>query len=144
MKTFILEDDERRAVAMLEQLRVERPELEHVLVGTAADAIGFLERSLNDLVAIALDHDLPVYRDRSGVLIDAGTGREVADFLANRSPRCTVVLHSTNGPAVVGMRVVLEDAGWRTVRVVPYGDLEWSEEAWLPAMRLAIEAYPAR
>jgi hypothetical protein len=143
VKTFILEDDERRAAAMLTSLRDAFPELDHVLVGTAPDAVEFLEQSLAEVVAIALDHDLPIYRDSSNRLIDAGTGREVADFLCTQPPRCTVVLHSTNGPAVVGMREALESAGWKTTRVVPYGDLEWIEERWFPEFRAAIEHYLA-
>jgi adenylyltransferase/sulfurtransferase len=36
------------------------------------------------------------------------------------------------------MELLLTDANWRVRRVVPYGDLEWIREAWLPIVESEI------
>jgi hypothetical protein len=39
---------------------------------------------------------------------------------------------------------MLRDAGWKTRRVVPFGDVEWIERDWFFAMRRAIVGPIAR
>jgi hypothetical protein len=104
----------------------------------AAPMIAYLESKLKTTIVIALDHDLEFIQDANGSLTDPGTGRDVANFLADRPPTCPVVIHSTNSPAAVGIKMTLDEANWTTYRVVPFGDLEWISEIWIQAMRRAI------
>jgi hypothetical protein len=76
---------------------------------TSAGLITFLEQHLSETLIISLDHDLEVRSGPNGQLIDCGTGREVADYLAGKSPVCPVVLHSTNSAAVQGMEMALQE-----------------------------------
>ena len=71
-------------------------------------------------------------------MIDPGSGRDVADFLAARQPRFPVIVHSTNVPAVIGMLTVLTEAGWTTNRVIPEQGENWIARDWLPSLRNAI------
>ena len=41
-------------------------------------------------------------------------------------------------PSPIGMELVLQEAGWRTCRVSPCGDLQWVHDSWFPAIRRAI------
>ena len=103
----------------------------------SASMIDWLRQHLPQTLAIALDHDLELVADDSGHMTDPGTGREVAEFLAQQSPQCRVMIHSSNAVAAVGMETVLQDAGWTTSRVVPYDDLAWIGD-WFLALRKAI------
>jgi hypothetical protein len=105
---------------------------------TATEAINWLEGHLESAVCVSLDHDLEPHP--FAVDVDPGTGREVADFLARREPRCPVVIHSSNLDAAIGMQYVLEEHQWSVARLAPYGDLAWVNESWLPAIRNAIVA----
>jgi hypothetical protein len=93
---------------------------------------------LDGLRLIVLDHDLELLPAADGQLVDPGTGRDVADYLAAQAPVCPIVIHTTNAPAGVGMQTVLEEAGWTVTRVVPYGSHEWIGQTWLRAVRDAI------
>src|SRR2546423_12419540 len=104
----------------------------------AGEMIRFLDEHLADTLVISLDHDLDLKPGADGRCIDPGTGREVADYLAAKEPVCPVIIHTTNAPAAAGMELVLHDAGWQTRRVVPFGDMEWIETHWFPAVRRAI------
>ena len=97
--------------------------------------IDWLTQHLEEVIVISLDHDLDLVPGESGRFIDSGTGRDVADFLAQHAPCCPVVLHTTNQPAAQGMEMVLVDAGWHVRRVSPYGDMEWIDEVWFPTIR---------
>ena len=138
MKIIILEDNADRQEAMRACLVDRFYQYEIHFFDDSAEMIRFLDEHLADAIVIALDHDLDLKPGPEGRWIDPGTGREVADFLAERAPTCPVILHTTNAPAAVGMEAVLRDAGWKTRRVVPFGDLEWIETAWFSAMRRAI------
>lgn len=134
----ILEDDADRQAAMADCLEDRFPQYPIRFFATAAEMIWFLRRHLPEVLAIGLDHDLelvPVVRES---VLDSGTGRDVAEYLASETPACPVVIHTTNGPAGTGMEMVLQDAGWTTSRVVPYGDLDWVTETWFRTMRDAI------
>jgi hypothetical protein len=85
-----------------------------------------------------LDHDLELKPGPDGRLIDPGTGREVADYLARKEPACPVVIHSTNAAAAQGMATALTEARWQTYCVAPYGDLEWIPGPWFRAVRRAV------
>lgn len=74
-------------------------------------------------------------RGEPATVIDCGTGRQVADWLAAVPPTCPVIVHSSNEPCAAGMVATLADAGWPCRRLYPYGDLIWIEEAWAEAVR---------
>ena len=102
--------------------------------------IALLAERASETTLVSLDHDLKALRDADGKWRDAGTGRDVADWLARNGPACPVIVHSSNGFAARCMVLVLDDAGYRTERIVPWGDLDWVEASWLPAV---IEMLPA-
>lgn len=144
MKIAILEDDERRRVAMLDRLQDRMPRYETVFFADAAEMIQWLAKHLLDTLAISLDHDLELQQVGDGKTNDPGTDRQIADYLAQFGPQCPVVFHSTNAPAVAGMELTLREAGWTTYRVSPYDDLAWIPD-WFATIRRAIidSAQPA-
>jgi hypothetical protein len=138
LKIAILEDNGERQAKMAECLADRFYHYEARFFKTACDAIDFLGEHLSETIVISLDHDLEITTGQNGQMIDGGTGREVADYLAKRSPVCPVVIHSTNSAAVSGMEMVLQDAHWETKRVIPWGDLEWIPTQWFRTVRQAI------
>ncbi len=98
--------------------------------------ITWLKDHLPEVVLISLDHDLPV----SGATgADFGCGRDVADCLADLSPVCPVIVHSSNMLAAAGMVRVLKDANWPVWQTHPFGDLDWIAQAWRPQVAELIE-----
>ena len=135
LKIAILEDNADRRAAMEMRLADRFPQYPRFYFVAAQPMIEWLAEQIDEVILISLDHDLDLLPGEDGRLIDSGTGRDVADFLATHAPSSPIVLHTTNQPAAAGMEMVLEDAGWHVQRVVPYGDLEWIDEAWFPAIR---------
>ncbi len=75
---------------------------------------------------ISLDHDLepqPGYDD------DPGDGIDVARFLAEKTPVCPVIIHSSNGNRARWMLGEFELGGWNCRPVAPIGD-DWIEAYW--------------
>jgi CheY-like chemotaxis protein len=138
LKIVILEDNKDRQKVMADCLADRFHQYERRFFETSSEAIRFLDQHLSETIVIALDHDLELKEAQQGQLVDGGTGREVADFLASKSPVCTVLIHSTNSAAVQGMEMVLQEAHWETKRIIPWGDLEWIPSQWLRAIRQAI------
>jgi hypothetical protein len=138
MRIAVLEDNADRVRSMRACLADRFPMYELHFFGSARGMIEFLERHLSETLVVALDHDLELESAPNGSLVDPGTGRDVANFLAEQPPVCPIILHSTNTAAMAGMELVLKDAGWQTVRVVPFDDLSWIPTDWLRAMRRAI------
>ena len=138
MTIAILEDNEERTAAMLDCLRDKFRQYEARVLATSQEMIQFLQGSLSNTILISLDHDLELKPDGAGGMIDGGTGREVADFLATRAAVCPVVIHTTNSNAAVGMDAVLQESGWITYRVVPFDDTAWIATDWLKTVRRAI------
>ncbi len=143
MKIVILEDDQRRVEAMRDRLADRFYQFEHVFFDSSTELNEYLEKHLNEVIVLSLDHDLELKVDSTGTTNDAGTGREVADYLARQGPSCPVIIHSTNEFGALGMEGVLREAGWKTCRVTPFDDLLWVHEAWFPAIRRAIVRGPA-
>jgi hypothetical protein len=140
MKIAILEDNDERQAVMRDCLKDRFHQYEPHFFDSTAEMIAFLDRCLDSTILIALDHDLELRPGPDGKLIDPGTGRQVADYLARRPAVCPVVIHSTNSAAAVGMEMVLREAGWTTYRVLPFDDLEWIPAHWFPTVRRAIVA----
>lgn len=141
---IILEDNEERREAMLGRLRDRLPQYEVIFAATAIECIDWLHRRWESVLAISLDHDLDLICGPAGTWLEPGTGRQVADFLAERSPVCPVVIHSTNVSAVEGMQEVLEAGGWPVERIAPYGDVEWISEVWFPGLRSVMTDWTRR
>ncbi len=137
-KIVILEDNQDRTSAMRRCLEDCFADFEVAFFDEAAATTEYLRSHLPDTILICLDHDLELKPGNDGRLIDLGTGREVADFLVRQTPVCPVVIHTTNTAAGDGMEMALQEVGWQTRRVSPYGDLEWIPEQWLRAVRRAI------
>jgi hypothetical protein len=80
---------------------------------------------------ICLDHDL--FPENIGDP-DPGDGRDVANYLATKSPCCPTIIHSSNSMAANTMLYTLLDAGWDAERISPIGE-DWIESYWWPTVR---------
>jgi hypothetical protein len=138
LKIVILEDNEERQAIMRACLEDRFYMYEHRFFVDAAAMIHFLNDHLAEAIVISLDHDLDGGCDEYGRLIDVGTGRDVADYLATHVPVCPVVIHTSNSDCAIGMEQELHAARWQTRRVVPFDDLTWIEQAWFPVIRRII------
>ena len=134
----ILEDDRRRIEMMRSCLGEIAPAMDVSVFDSAHAMIAWLEAHLPDIALVSLDHDLPLPpaadADACEIADPYGTGRMVADYLAARTPCCPVIVHSSNVERAPGMTFALHRAGWTQRRVVPYEDLEWIREAWMPCV----------
>lgn len=137
---IILEDNAQRIAAMTAVLRELIPAARPVFFENARKMLAWLAEHLGEADLISLDHDLPFRRDEENRLIDCGTGREVADYLATLPPTCPVIVHSSNVECAAGMEFVLREAGWPCRRVHPRDDLAWIGDQWAEALRDYIRA----
>lgn len=138
MNIAILEDNKDRQQAMRSCLTDRFHQYGLRFFDDAADLIDFLDTHLGETIVLCLDHDLELKSNGSGKSVDPGTGRDVADYLAKKPPVCPVVIHTTNGPAAVGMEMVLKDANWKTHVVTPFDDMAWIPTVWFRTVRRAI------
>lgn len=138
MQILILEDNEDRRAIMQDCLHDRFHQYESVFFDDANTMRDYLKANLPSALVISLDHDLELKSVQNGDLIDTGTGREVADFLASQPPSCPVIIATTNSTAGESMEFLLRDARWETHRVYPWGGLEWISNQWFPAIRKAI------
>jgi hypothetical protein len=130
----ILEDESRRTETMRQAIETTIPGATLHFVDNAPEMIQWFTENLDQVALLSLDHDLDAVARPEARQFDPGTGRDVVDFLVTRAPTCPVILHSSNSEAVYGMKSALEEAGWRTERVVPFADLAWVDEEWLPKL----------
>jgi CheY-like chemotaxis protein len=138
MKIVILEDNMDRQSIMRACLADRFYTFDAHFFDDAAEMIRFLEEHLDETLVISLDHDLELKPGPDGRSTDPGTGREVADFLATKTPTCPVIIATTNSFAAEGVQEVLRNAGWKTRRIVPFDDMHWIETDWFFALRRAI------
>lgn len=138
MKIAILEDNEERQAAMQTCLTDRFHQFETCFFTGALAFIDFLNEHLSETIVVSLDHDLELIPDDSGRMIDPGTGRDVAEYLAQQAPVCPVVIHTSNSAAAQGMEMVLQEANWETHRVLPVDDLKWISDHWFRTIRRAI------
>lgn len=135
MTIVILEDDSARITAMTTVVRELLPTIRHIFFEDAIRMLAWLAEHLGEADLISLDHDLPIRRDEENQLIDCGTGRQVADYLAGLPPTCPVLVHSSNAPCAAGMEFVLREAGWPCRLVHPRDHLTWIGQEWAEAVR---------
>src|SRR5439155_8920756 len=107
-KIAILEDNEERKAAMLHCLEDKFYQFEKRFFDGPAEMLEFLKLYLPETIAISLDHDLELIPSPGGKMFDPGSGREVADFLAQQLPTCPVIIHTSNSSAAAGMEMVLQ------------------------------------
>jgi CheY-like chemotaxis protein len=138
MKIVILEDNQDRRAAMLDCVRDRFHRYETVFFDDAKEMQVYLDANLASALIISLDHDLELKSRPDGGMVDPGTGREVADFLARQPPTCPIIIATTNSAAGDGMEFVLRDASWQIHRVHPWGDLAWIAGSWFRTLRNAI------
>ncbi len=137
LKIAILEDNADRTVAMRAALADKLYMYEPHFLPTAPLMLTWLDRHLEETIAISLDHDLELPLsaiDRT----DPGDGRMVAKALAVQSPSCPVVIHTTNVACGDSMEAALIEGGWQTFRVTPCDDRHWIRATWLPLLREAL------
>jgi CheY-like chemotaxis protein len=146
MKIVILEDNPDRREAMARYLADRLYSFDAAYFESPQPMLAYLREHLGEAICISLDHDMELVDDGAGRLVDPGSGREVADFLAGHPPQCPVILHTTNTAAADGMASALTHTGWKVYRVAPWGDLEWVHVEWGRTVRRAIveAARPAR
>ena len=135
LKIAILEDNLDRRAAMKAWLDDRLYSYEHVFFDEAAEMIAWLEQHRDELLIVSLDHDLELKPTLDGRWADPGTGRMVADYLAEFPAVCPVLVHSSNGIAADGMVTVLQARGWAVDAVRPYADTQWINESWWPTFR---------
>jgi hypothetical protein len=138
MRIAILEDHEDRRAIMQSCLADRFFMYETRFFDDPTAMIQFLQKNLDQTLLVGLDHDLELKPGPAGQWTDPGTGREVANYLAQRQPVCPVVIHSSNAQAVLGMEMVLQASGWKTWRVVPFEDMDWIAKEWFRTIRRAI------
>ena len=138
MQIVILEDNAERRRLMREAVTDRFPQYDLRFFITAGETIAHLRENYENLLVIILDHDLDLIPVDGHRLIDPGSGRDVADFLATQPVVCPIVIHTTNAPAAVGMECVLHDSGWKTYRVIPVGEFKWIPKLWFQTVRNAI------
>lgn len=126
MKVFILEDQPKR-VARFQQV-VDRltSKIDLSCHRSAQSFIAAWGRDRSHVGIVSLDHDLYVEGDSDE---EPGDGLMVAQFLANFSPVCPVVIHSSNADRANVMAGVLESSGWKVHRVPAVGQ-DWIESDW--------------
>ena len=138
MKIAILEDNAERQAVMMSCLADRFYMFDAHFFDDSCEMVKFLKDNLAQTIVIALDNDLELKPGPDGKCIDPGSGCDVAEFLASKSPVCPVIIHTTNTNAAAKMQQALGDAGWKTRRVVPFEDMKWIETDWFFAMRRAI------
>lgn len=131
MLLAVLEDNADRIDAMRRALKRESPATEWVVHGTAQEMIEWLAKNLKRATMISLDHDLVLPKERETEGIEAGSGRDVSNFLCTQVPCCPVLIHSSNSTAASDMRVELREAGWTCDRISPSQNLEWIDSSWI-------------
>lgn len=128
---LMLEDDAERVGRFTNALRRADPALRLVVWRSARRMLGELADLLPSARLVSLDHDLePDPADPC----DPGDGLDLAKWLAERSPACPVIVHTSNGVRGDAMMGEFELAGWTARRVYPLGD-DWVEVDWYRVVR---------
>lgn len=132
----ILDDNEERIIEMQRVLADKFPFFDCHFSRTAPEQIAWLQEHGASAICLCLDHDLEP--PASHPTCDPGTGRDVVEFLIGGEAAFPVIVHTTNAHAGLAMMELLNECRWPAIRVMPYDDLQWIAEAWLPAVRQAI------
>ncbi|MBL4847233.1 MAG: hypothetical protein JKY65_17070 [Planctomycetes bacterium] len=117
---LVLLEDTPGRVRAVERWLEGRSELNLVHRSKAKDLIAWLEEHLANAVLISLDYHL------GGAGPGAGSGFDVALWLAKQEPSCPVIIHTSDGTAGGYLADALDAGGWKTVSSA------FSEESWGP------------
>jgi len=129
----ILEDEENRQIAMKEAL-IEIGE-KYCFFDNAPEMISWLEKNLETVKLICLDHDLGPNRQKDGEIFDPGDGRNVVNFLISKTQKCPVIIHTSNYLAAPEMICNLEANFWTVYRVFPFDNTSWVNISWFPLVK---------
>ncbi|MFY9223893.1 MAG: cyclic-phosphate processing receiver domain-containing protein [Blastocatellia bacterium] len=129
----ILEDEESRQIAMKKVL-IEIGK-EYCFFDNAPEMINWLEKNLEIVNLICLDHDLGPNRQKDGEIFDPGDGRDVVNFLISKFPKCPVIVHTSNYLAAPSMISALETSSWVVYRIFPFDNTSWIDISWFPLVQ---------
>jgi hypothetical protein len=133
MKALILEDDDERATAFVQEISDIDPKVEVMIWRSAHKMCQDLAAYLPITVLISLDHDLRTPDDRGQ---DPGSGMDVVKALSLLPTSCPVIVHTSNADASWSMINELTHSGWSVERVGPVGmGTKWVQTVWAPAVR---------
>jgi hypothetical protein len=127
-KLLLLEDSPRR-FGLFEGAARKIPNLTLHRWTNAPEFIRDLPNFLSGNCVLSLDYELT----GSGVE-NPGTGLDVTRFLASRSEKFPVILHTSDSYCAGLMAAQLQSAGWKTYRITPAG-IDWAERSWLPKVQ---------
>jgi ADP-ribosylglycohydrolase len=133
---LILEDNDERISAFSVVVAGMVPECQLRLWRDAPSFMAEARAWLPQASLISLDHDL---NPQPGASQDPGTGLEVATWLAQQTPVCPVIVHSSNHERVESMVNELRFGGWTWERVGPWGS-DWIAGAWRRKAGALLEA----
>ncbi|EMB17931.1 hypothetical protein [Rhodopirellula europaea] len=91
----------------------------------AHELLRWFPGNIDSVVAVSLDCDLDTTTARDSM--DAGSGDDVANFLAPLTPHFPIVIHSSNAMRAPAMHMTLALAGWPNLSLSPYTDAD----SWL-------------
>ena len=137
---FVLDNGPARIEAIWKSLRSRELDKATTIVDNVPDAIFWLSRNLHNCGVISLTHDLGGEQIRDGFLWDPGTGRDIANYLAERSPVCPVILHTDNFFVRPQMQCILDRGEWSHSFVAPGNRMDWVEKEWLPKVLAGLAA----
>jgi hypothetical protein len=133
MKVLILEDDDERATAFIQEISDINSQVEVMIWQSAHKMCQDLAVHLPSTVLISLDHDLRTTDEHNE---DPGSGMDVAKALSLLSPSCPVIVHTSNADASWSMINELTHSGWSVERAGPVGmGTEWVRTVWAPVAR---------
>ncbi len=122
----VLEDDPRRFTAIRSAAAGELADCEIQLFSDAREMEQWLSLNLKRLQLLSLDCDLDSTAMIDG---DCGSGEDITRFLASKSPKCPILIHSSNALRAPAMHMELVLAGCDRVVLCPFRDAEqWAAD----------------
>ena len=135
---FVLENDPERVSAMQDALLSEMPSVETTYIDNVPDAIMWLSKNLHTVDLISVDHDLGAEGTQDGQPFDPGSGRDIANYLAARTPKCPVIIHTDNFFVRPTMQAALDAGNWDHTYVAPGNGTAWVLRKWIPKVKTAL------
>lgn len=128
----ILEDDVDGRRILFESALIGMGD--YVIHDNAPDFLRWMDGAYDSISLLSLDHDLGPARPRGPDLFDPGVGMDVVKVLVKRRPAFPIIVHSSNLIEAPSMVRRLEEAGWTTERIIPFG-VDWVPFVWKPRAR---------
>lgn len=137
---LILEDNVERAEAMKAWLSDRLYMFSIEVFDHPKPLIERLQTSMEDVIALSLDHDL---NDTDFTKYTGGgdaTGMDVVRYLQTIEPVFPVIVHSTNGHEAARMVSRLRKNRWSVERIIPFNGISWVGNDWLPMLKRLLES----